>query len=74
MRSNTLCRDKGKREEEAGEKEREMGKLKAQNQRGLSRNDRLWVDSSRYYFILPILLFHFSNLYFQIFFRYFQKF
>ena len=60
MRSNTLCRDKGKREEEAGEEEREVGNLKAQNQRGLSENDRLWVDSSRYYFILPVLLFHFS--------------
>ena len=31
MRSNTLCRDKGKREVEAGEEEREVGKLKAQN-------------------------------------------
>ena len=63
MRSNTLCRDKGKREEEAGEEEREVGKLKTQNQRGLSGNDRLWVDSSRYYFILLILLFHFSYTY-----------
>ena len=40
MRSNTLCRDKGKREEEAGKEEREVGKLKVQNQSGVSQNDR----------------------------------
>ena len=40
MLSNTMCRDKGKREEEAGEEEREVGKLKVRNQSGVSQNDR----------------------------------